>query len=70
MIDKQKGVNSIWRFQEWHNFKNNLNLSESSHFESIMKELYESGYFTQEQQDGGAYLFHLTKFGSEKIYQN
>ena len=66
MIDKQKGVNSIWRFQE----RNNLNLSESSHFESIMKELYESGYFTQEQQDGGAYLFHLTKFGSEKIYQN
>ena len=48
MIDKQKGVNSIWCFQEWHNFKNNLNLSESSHFESVMKELYESGYFTQE----------------------
>ena len=57
MIDKQKGVNSIWRFQEWHNFKNNLNLSESSHFESIMKELCESGYFTQEQQNGRVYLF-------------
>lgn len=42
MSDKRKYGNSIWRFQEWHNFKNNLNPSESSHFESVMKESCEN----------------------------